>query len=328
MKPWSPSEMDPSLAVLEVLYGGQGYLSLSELSRRTGLDTRSVSSALGELGKRGHKLEIRPAEGARLQRPARLCAHLIERDLPVRCIGRNVICFDQVDSTNDVAVDSVRSGRADGLVVTAEHQRRGRGRHGRSWHSAPGDGLLMSVVRTGPSTESIAQETLTLGAGLAVAEGIDAVARVRTTLKWPNDVLLDGRKIAGVLVEVKWPRRQRALVVGAGVNVNGAPGSETGIAATSLAEHLGGPVERIEVARAILQRMDYWLAGDGLEHRQMLHRKWVERCGMINLRATVVSGGKRYVGRVIDVDPIQGLSLVCDDGTRVHLPAEDSTVLQ
>ena len=314
--------------VLGFLYHRRdGFFELSELCRAAVTKRNRLEKALKELKDRGYELEFSPAHGVRLARPVRLNAHLIERDLGTRRVGRSVICFDAVDSTNDVAWDSARQAGSDGLVVLAEFQRKGRGRLGRKWLSPPGENVLMSVLLA-DDAGLLAQDALTIAAGLAVAEGIEASCGLACGLKWPNDVLLDGAKTAGVLVELRAAAGRRHFVVGVGINANAAPpAGEIDAPATCLADHLGHPVERIETARAVLCRLDEWICL--IEQRKLpaLHSTWLARCGMLNQRVAVLAGGTRYVGRVLDVSPLEGLVLCTDEGRTLHFPAESSTLV-
>ena len=169
---------------------------------------------------------------------------------------------------------------------------------------------------------------LTLAGALAVRHAVEELYRLSARLKWPNDVLLDEAKLAGVLVEARAERRRHVFVVGIGVNVNAAPApGQVDRPATSLADRVGHPVERIDVARAVIARLDEWVRRVAARDLSGVHEGWVRRCGMINERVTIESAGRRYVGRVSDVDPMEGLILFDDNGRRVHLPAEYSTVL-
>ena len=123
---------------------------------------------------------------------------------------RDVHWLDQVDSTNRLAAEMARAGAPDGTVVGAEHQTAGRGRRGRTWESAPGSSLLVSVVRRPVPA------LVTLAAGLAAARACEAVAGVAATLKWPNDILATGGKLGGILSELVGD----AVVVGLGLNVD------------------------------------------------------------------------------------------------------------
>ncbi len=316
-----------NLVALQLYQRKEGFFPFSELAARTRLDLRVLDVALEALRLRGHRLERSPIHGVRLIRPVRPDACLIEQGLETRRVGRNVICFDEVDSTNDIAADSARQPNADGLAVLAESQRQGRGRFGRQWLSPPGTNILMSVLLL-DAEHHLAHEPLTIAGGLAVAEGIEEATGLWCELKWPNDVLLDGGKLSGVLVEVRQGGPGRCIVVGIGVNVNAAPPSHdlTG-PATCLADSLGEPVERVEVARALLRRLDRWVEAVEAGDTEPLHARWLERCRMLNERLTVRSGDSVYAGRVLDVCPRNGLVLACDDGRRLHLPAEGATIL-
>lgn len=303
---------------------------MEELASTVKSSRASLESLLQTLRQRGHGLEISPANGVRLLSPVKPDAYLIERDLGTRRVGRNVICFNEVGSTNDVAMDSARQAGADGLVVLAESQRAGRGRLGRQWISPPGANVLMSVVLVDPPGRETPHDALTIATGLAVAEGIELASAVDCELKWPNDVLHDGAKLSGILVETRRQTHGHCSVLGVGINVSAhPPAGQVVRPATSILEARGEAVERIEIIRGVLRRLDDWLAriSSGGEEIQRLGDEWTRRCGMMNQRISVSCGGTIYSGRVLDVSPLQGLILSCDTGQRVHLPANGSTVL-
>jgi BirA family biotin operon repressor/biotin-[acetyl-CoA-carboxylase] ligase len=319
--------------VLEMLYDrGEGFVAMDELGRSCGLRAGGLAGALEELRAAGQRLEVSPAHGVRLVRPARLDAHLIERRLDVSRVGRSTICFAEVDSTNDVAFEAARPAspgspapECDGLVVLAEHQRRGRGRQGHAWQSPPGANILMSAVLV---DARLPHEAVTIAAGLAVGEGVESACGVSCQLHWPNDVCAEGRKLAGVLVEVRKSGSRRCVIIGIGINANASPPpAEARRPATDLAAHVGSPVERIEVVRHVLRRMDYWIGEIGLGRLAELRQGWVGRCGILNHRITVLSKGRKYVGRVLDVSPMDGLVLRCDQDVTVRLPAESSSII-
>jgi len=317
--------------ILELLYCRGGWWSLDELVRVAGVPRGRVEAALDRLGRAGQALEFSPATGVRLVGPPALNSRLIERELGVRRVGRNVICFDRLDSTNDTAAASARQPNSDGLVVLAESQRKGRGRQGRRWLSEAGTNVLMSVLLVDPDGRS-PTEGLTVAAGMAAAEAIEQVlgeAEDVCRLKWPNDVLLDGRKVAGVLVEQRCAPAPCA-VIGVGVNVNShPPDRQVDRPATSLAEHAAGPVDRIVVVRALCRRLDEWLArltADRAGAVEELRSRWAGRCGMLGNRYTIVSRRRRYTGCVMEIDPLTGLVLRTDEGNHIHIPAEGASV--
>jgi len=316
--------------LLTVLYARRAHASVNELAAAANLSLAAAAKALDGLRARGVVLEESPS-GVRLRRPVNLDAHLIEHGLGTRRVGRNAIVFGEVESTSDVALASSRQAGADGLAVLAEAQRAGRGRLGRRWVSPAGANVLMSVLLLDEPAR-LSGEALTIAAGLAVAEAVERTvpAAVTPTLKWPNDVLIDDAKVCGILVEVRRHPR-RAVVVGVGMNVNGAPPPETLTRpATCLSDHAQGPLERIDLVRSVLQRLDAWVEqitdGDAAAVTRRLHDQWVTRCGMINQRVTVRCGGERFVGRVLDIDPLEGLILQTDSGQQIRLPAATSSV--
>ncbi len=315
--------------ILALLYDRrEGYTALTELARAAGVGIPGVKKALDALARGGQQFEWSPSTGVRLSRPAKPTPHLIERDLATHRVGRHVICFDEVASTNDVALDAAGQGGADGLAVLAEAQTAGRGRLGRRWLSPPGANILLSTLLLDSPPDQPPAEGLTIAAGLAVCEAIETSGATDAEVKWPNDVLVDGRKVAGVLIETRRTAGERAAAVGIGVNVNAAPPAERVDApATCLADVLGSPVERVDVACELLGRLDGWVARLAAGQTDLLHRRFVARCRMIGRRVTVAVGPHRYTGRVLDVDPAAGLVLQDDEGATCRLPAEGATIL-
>src|SRR5512137_839511 len=133
--------------------------------------------------------------------PLDITTEKIQALLAGRIIGRRLRVVAEIGSTNDAAMAAGRAGEPEGLAILADRQESGRGRLGRSWASLPGLGIYTSILLRPPVPPLLAP-LLTLMAGLATAEAIEAVGQVTPTLKWPNDVLCDGRKVAGILTEM------------------------------------------------------------------------------------------------------------------------------
>lgn len=320
------SRPDAASGVLERLYDLAGaFAPLAELAAGR-WPVSIVKRALEDLQTSGHRMEIAPGHGVRLLRPVKPSAGLIERDLGTKRVGRHALCFDTVGSTNDVAWDAARQEDSDGLAVIAEYQRAGRGRFGRVWRSPPGASLLMSVLLRG-SLKSLPHEALTILSGLAAAEGIEAATGLRCSIKWPNDVLMDEAKTAGVLVERRRIVDLDCAVVGIGVNVSASPPAGLVSApATDLRESLDGDVERIELARAILRCLDRRICQAKEGNIDEAARDWLNRCGQLNERVTLQAAGGTHRGRVIDVSPLEGLVLRTDDGRTLQFRAEETTL--
>ena len=174
-----------------------------------GPDTDRVRADLEALAAFGFGIERHPYRGAAYAGPAdRLCPDQIEHELATRRIGRRIAVWSRVASTNDLAAQAGRSASNEGLVVMAEEQTAGRGRRGRSWTAPPRSSILMSVLLFPPPDLAPAVPESAFGCAWLTAMGAVATAEVvsawtgrEAAIKWPNDVRVDGRKIAGILVE-------------------------------------------------------------------------------------------------------------------------------
>jgi len=195
--------MNTGTAILEAFYQAAGqFVPADDLGRQLKLSASSVTARIAELEQLGYAIESHPHFGYRLLgTPDRLTADDIKARLKTKRIGLDVLVFDETASTNDVVEHLAKSGAPEGLVVFAESQTRGRGRRGRQWASPRGKGLWFSVLLR-PSLPPSAASRITVAASVAVARAIREVCRVEARIKWPNDVILNGRKLAGILVEV------------------------------------------------------------------------------------------------------------------------------
>ncbi|MDX1511436.1 MAG: biotin--[acetyl-CoA-carboxylase] ligase [Nitriliruptorales bacterium] len=223
-------------------------------------------------------------------------------------------------STNDLARELTEAGTGPGLVVLAETQTEGRGRAGRAWLDQPGGDLLVSVTTGIPSGE----ETLVpLAAGLAIA---DAVRRhgLHVSLKWPNDVLAGGRKLAGVLVE----RLEDALVIGIGVDIDWRDVDRSGelTAWTSMAEETGADVDRWDVLTDLLRSLDTWLRDLDQGDAERLLAQYQLDCSTIGQQVVVTTpAGDVVEGRAIGLDATGALGVDTADGP-IAVIAGDVTV--
>jgi BirA family biotin operon repressor/biotin-[acetyl-CoA-carboxylase] ligase len=176
-------------------------------------------------------------------------------------LGAPLLFFATVGSTNDVAAALAEEGR-EGAVVIADQQTAGRGRHGRRWYSPPGSGLYISVVLTpgptGPSAADRAAALLTLAAGVALAEAVEATTGLAPDIKWPNDLMLGRRKLAGILAESAVSESGALRVaLGYGINVSTtAYPPELDARATSLESELGRPIERAALCAETLAALE------------------------------------------------------------------------
>ena len=218
-----------------------------------------------------------------------------------------LIRLARVDSTQTVALALAAEGAPDRTAVVADEQRAGRGRRGRAWVAAPGTSLLLSVLLR-PGLPPARQPLYSFAAAVAVSEAVTTLTAVASTVKWPNDVLIHGRKVAGILLEAR-EAPAPAVVVGIGVNVNQRvfpPDLED--RATSLALVTGAPLDREAVLAVILQSFDHWRARLEREGFEPVRVRWCARAATLG-RWVRADGAE---GTAIDLDPHGALVLAAD----------------
>jgi len=227
-------------------------------------------------------------------------------------IGQRVVVFKSTGSTNDIAWEYAGNPAYNGLCVLAESQSKGRGRRGRAWHSRPGESILCSVLLMDPALES---ERLTLATGVAAAEAICGVCGLSCRIKWPNDLLSAGRKLAGILVEKRLFKGESRYVVGIGINCRQESRSfaecRLNLPATSLRIETGKLIDRTELVCKLLEELELWLK----KPAGMVTEKWLQLSGMLAQPICLECDGSMYRGTCRGIDPVNGLIVQLDSGT-------------
>jgi len=263
----------------------------------------------------------------------------LERALAARTVGRTLYWYEAVDSTNTALLALAAEGAPDGAVAVAEYQTGGRGRGARRWWAPPRTCLLFSILfRPALPLPPAQSHQLTMLSSLAVCDAVAEVTGLRLALKWPNDLLLEGRKVGGILTEGAFVGGRLAhAVVGVGLNVNvdfatgpeGADGRELAHLAgeaTSLMHHLGRPVDRTALLQAILERVDdrYRRLAEG----ERFHGEWSRRLATLGQRVRVQTGTETLLGVAEAVDEGGALLLRGEDGRLRRILAGDVTQLR
>ena len=258
--------------------------------------------------------------------PERLSAAAIRKGLKTGVLGRRVLLLERTASTMDVARQEAERGAPEGLLVLAEEQTAGRGRFGRRWTSPPGVNLYISLLLR-PSLAVL--PGLGMAAGLAVARALRRTTPCSPLLKWPNDVLLNREKVAGLLIESQVEgERVRYAVLGVGINVNWDPTAEPEVAglATSLSREVGRTISRLAVLRAFLEEMDALYTH--LREGGSVWEEWRGLLVTLGQRVRVAWGEQVVEGVAVDVDRSGSLVLQRPDGSTVHVSAGDVTILK
>jgi len=243
----------------------------------------------------------------------------IREGLDTRFMGQEVVYLPTVGSTNEVAKELVDEGAPEGTLVIAEEQTAGKGRRGRRWIAPAGTGLLFSLLLY-PDLTLEQVPHLTMLASLAAAEAIESLTGLPVRFKWPNDIVIRGRKAGGVLTEVGVTgERLDYVVVGIGLNVNWNPSQVPELAgkATSLSEELGREVSRLE----LLQRLLMYMEGGYLRLQEgyLPHKVFTSRLANVGEKVEVVLPRGKEEGFVEGVNAEGALLLRREDGTTVRV---------
>ncbi len=303
--------------LLELLRRNRGqWLTMEALARALGRTPGQILEQMEKIRALGHTVEAVPARGYRLAGMTdSLSADPIEYGLNTSLVGKKILLFDETDSTNTVAWHYAKEKGYDGLAVFAEVQRQGRGRLGRTWEAGKGQSLLCSILFQ--NLEGVTGASLSLAAGLATARAIEAVCGIPARIKWPNDVMLEGRKAAGTMLECRKVQGATVCVMGIGINVNQTREDfpeEIRDRAISLRQACGERADRNELAQGLLRETDYWFGVLKAGRSGELHDEWLARCDTIGRRISLRQDGRAYAGRVVDVLVDEGLLVQLDSG--------------
>jgi len=295
-------------AILQLFHrAGNQFVAPDQLRHIAG---HALATELAELRRLGYQIESHPHHGYRLaSAPDRLTADDIKARLGNTVIGSEILVFEQTSSTNDVASYLAHSGAREGVTVFAEAQTKGRGRHGRAWVSPHGKGLWFSVVLR-PQLPADSVSRITVAASVAVARAIRAATRLEARIKWPNDVTIAERKVAGILTEL----HDNAAILGIGLDVNCERDDfPADVPATSLRIATGHWQDRSALAAAVLKELDtaYRQALNDFDDIVAAWAKWSTTLGR---QLVLRMGHRRIEGHAQALDGDGALLLRRDNG--------------
>jgi BirA family biotin operon repressor/biotin-[acetyl-CoA-carboxylase] ligase len=317
--------------ILTALRAAPGGLPAAELAERVGLTRSALHVRLEELRALGYGMEASPHRGCRLtSAPDLLHADdLLSRLGPTQVIGRDIRVFQETTSTNDVAEKLARDGVPEGVVVLAEAQSRGRGRLGRKWLSPARKGLWLSVLLR-PRLPLEAGTRLTVAAATALVRAIRQQVPLTPQIKWPNDVLVNGRKCAGVLTELSGePDAIHHAILGIGVDVNLTSEDfppDLRRVATSLRAEVGQGVDRPALAARILRELDRDYDRVRSGRFEEVAEEWEQLCTTIGRRVVVRTGDRLVEGCAEALDPEGALRLRTQHGHLERVTGGEVTV--
>ncbi len=237
----------------------------------------------------------------------------IRANLKTRRIGRKLLVFNSTSSTNDIAAEYAKNKDNDGLVIFAEEQTAGRGRAGSKWQSGHGDSILCSIVLTGCKLNP---ELLSLTCAVAVADGLGKIGGSEAKIKWPNDITLNGKKVAGILLESRSNSTSDTYVLGIGINCHQQKASfpvELQSTATSIDIESHSIADRVSLSKRLLTSVDHWLEVAAKKSEKVIE-KWRKLSIQLNHRVKLIYNGREFAGNCTGIDPEKGLILQLDTG--------------
>jgi BirA family transcriptional regulator, biotin operon repressor / biotin---[acetyl-CoA-carboxylase] ligase len=247
-------------------------------------------------------------------------------------IGNSIHFFNEVDSTNNIAYRLALHGASEGTMVIAERQTKGKGRLNRSWQSLPKCNLYTSIILK-PDINPVFAPQITLLAGVAVAELISQSQLVDVSLKWPNDVLIRGKKVCGILTEMKTSadRLIDFIVVGIGININikkeDFDESFRNIS-TSLKEETGKDVSRLDIAASLCDHFERWYTIWTAQGFSPVRKEWLQYSFMVGKRIQVDFRGDIQTGEMLGIDEFGALLVSNEEGMIKKIIAGDATVIK
>jgi BirA family biotin operon repressor/biotin-[acetyl-CoA-carboxylase] ligase len=282
------------------------WTSTQALGEKFHLSTKKVNQSLSELLRWGYRFETSRRGEVRFKTaPDILFPHEIARGLKTQMLGCEIHGFRSVSSTNSVAHRHAIKNAPDGTIIVTGRQTAGRGRLGRSWMSPPKLGIYLSVILR-PTVAPAQAPGLSLVAALSVAEAIRHYPGLSAMIKWPNDVLVNGKKVAGVLTELSAELdRINFVVIGIGINVNHEPKdfpSELADRATSLQIEQGRPVNRVRLVQEVLLQLEkryLQFLKSGLKDQLKAIKDY---SSILARQISIRHDNKTLVGTAIDID--------------------------
>jgi BirA family biotin operon repressor/biotin-[acetyl-CoA-carboxylase] ligase len=307
-----------------------GFLSGEALASKLGISRTMVWKHIKALEREGFGIDAVPSLGYRITSvPDILRRSDIEQKLKTKIIGKDIHLLSEVASTNTLAMEMASKGAPEGTVVIAETQTGGKGRLGRKWISPRGNLYLSVILR--PDIPTHKAPLITLMGAVALASVIRTQCKVQATIKWPNDILISGKKVAGLLTEMSAePDRIKHIALGIGVDVNMALDelpSDIRALTTTLACEAGEKIDRTSLLRQLFIDLDHWYQIFLKSHASVL-MEWEKLNMTVGNRVAVGGLGETLEGLAQGIDSEGRLIIRLDDGAIRTVAAGDVTILK
>lgn len=315
--------------IIGILKESEDYVSGETMSGELGVSRSMVWKIIKGLRDDGYQIESVTNRGYKLTRvPDLVTGEEIKSVLGTQVFGREIYDFGEVDSTNIIAKAKAREGAAEGTIFIAESQIAGKGRLGKTWSSPAGTGIWMSIIAR-PKIAPQEVSGITLVAGLAICRAIRKTTDLPAYIKWPNDIVVNGKKICGILTEMSAEmERVNYVVIGIGINANitDFPKELHGLA-TSLKIESGVHYRRKDIVASLLMFFETYykryLQAGSLEG---ILEDYKDLCITLKNEVTIISKDQAYKARPVDIDETGALIVEKEDGARVTVTSGEVSV--
>jgi BirA family transcriptional regulator, biotin operon repressor / biotin---[acetyl-CoA-carboxylase] ligase len=304
------------------------FISGEEISESLDVSRAAVWKHIEKLRDMGYEFDAVPHLGYRLKKsPDKLYAFEICPRLKTRIIGKKILYYNELDSTNTTAYELAHRVKGEGIIILAEKQNKGKGRLSRHWSSPKSGGIYMSVVLR-PDITPFHAPIITLMAAVSLAQAIRDTSSVQALIKWPNDIIVKDKKIAGILTEMEAESdRIKFIVLGIGVNVNTRL-SELPKTASSLAHISGGPLSRQALLIALVERLEHNYININKHGFLETRMQWKNLSATLGRRVRANCMNKIIEGTAIDIDTDGALKIRTDNGFHEKVFSGDLMVLR
>ncbi|MBL7085141.1 MAG: biotin--[acetyl-CoA-carboxylase] ligase [Candidatus Omnitrophica bacterium] len=311
--------------ILKILRSHQDtFISGQQLSRKLSVSSSTIARHIHKLQEEGYDIQAQPYWGYKLVGlPDKLLAQEISWRLKTEVIGKKILSYNIVDSTNTIAFSLAEEGMPEGTVVFAEGQRKGKGRLGRTWASPKSQGIYLSLILR-PKIAPAGASLITLLAAVSCAETIRKICGLTSQIRWPNDILVNNKKVCGILTEMNaQDHNVKFIILGIGINVN-TQISKLSRGASSLKEEAKKTkFSRIELARQLLRRLDRDYLYFKHKGSTKLTTQWKNFSALSGKRVKVYFVHKAIEGLAQDIDEQGALIVRLDNGFKQHVVTGD-----
>jgi len=325
--PIATSTKDQLLQYLKETKGE--WVSGESLSNQMGVSRSAVWKQISKLKEEGYSIESAPKKGYLFRKTSeKLLPNEIREGLETKLLGKGDIVYSkEIDSTNRKARDLADEGAPEGTLILSEAQIKGKGRKGRTWFSPPKGGIYISLILR-PTISPVEAPKFTLLAAVAIAEALLSMTPLNINIKWPNDILVNGKKIAGILTEMSTEMDAvNYIVVGLGLNVNTPkfPDEIQGIA-TSIFIETGKVFPRVRLIQEYLVRYETYYEMYKKTGFEPIINRWKDLSNIVGKKVEVRVIGNQFIGKALDIDGDGALILKDDQGVIHRIISGDITL--